>query len=152
MAENDPSAPTLDAGLTEEPTDKAHADGKTSLDGNKPPAVVGLGASAGGLQVLQEFFGKMSPESGLAFVVVMHLSPEHKSNLAEIIQGHTPMPVVQVKGAIKVEANHVYVIPPNKHLSMVDGCVTLSEPQQQTGRRVTIDLFFRTPKIHLGGA
>jgi two-component system CheB/CheR fusion protein len=54
------------------------------------------------------------------------------------------MPVLQVNEAIKVERDHVYVIPPNKHLAMIDGMVTLSDPQQQTGRRIAIDLFFRT--------
>ncbi len=109
-----------------------------------PVAIVGLGASAGGIQALQEFFGQMSSESSLAFVVVMHLSPEHESNLAAILQTQTSMPVLQVNEAIKVERDHIYVIPPNKHLAMIDGMVTLSDPQQQTGRRIAIDLFFRT--------
>ena len=86
----------------------------------------------------------MAPESGLAFVVVMHLSPEHESNLASIIQQKTLMPVSQVTEAMRVKPNHVYVIPPNRQLTFEDSTLHLLEPQQALGRRVTIDLFFRT--------
>src|SRR4051812_7979677 len=110
----------------------------------RPVAVVGMGASAGGVQVLQEFFADMPPDSGLAFVVVMHLDPAHESSLASILQARTEMPVVQVTDRVKVEPNSVYVIPPNKHLTMTDSMLVLAEPQQPPGRRVTIDLFFRT--------
>ena len=113
-------------------------------DPNQPAAVVGLGASAGGVAVLQEFFEEMDPESGLAFVVVMHLAPDIESNLAQIIQGKTAMPVRQVKEPVKVLPNHIYVIPPNKQLLIDDSTLRLVEPQQAHGRRVTIDLFFRT--------
>jgi two-component system CheB/CheR fusion protein len=109
-----------------------------------PTAVVGLGASAGGIEALQGFFEKMPPDSGLAFVVVMHLSPEHESNLASVLQTATGMKVVQVENHAKVQPNCVYVIPPNKHLSMSDSHLVLSQPQQAPGRRVAIDLFFRT--------
>jgi two-component system CheB/CheR fusion protein len=125
--------------------DPAASDGARKLrDPEEPSAVVGLGASAGGIAVLQQFFGNMSPESGLAFVVVMHLSPEHESNLASIIQQKTTMLVTQVHESMKAQPNQVYVIPPNKQLAFEDGSLQLLEPQQATGRRVTIDLFFRT--------
>jgi two-component system CheB/CheR fusion protein len=106
--------------------------------------VVGIGASAGGVQVLQELFGEMPNDTGLAFVVIMHLAPEYESNLAEILQQRTKMPVVQVTERVQVTPNQVYVIPPNKHLTMSDSMLVLSEPQKTQGRRVTIDLFFRT--------
>src|SRR3989440_1272077 len=109
-----------------------------------PTGVVGLGASAGGIAVLRQFFEQMPADSGLAFVVVMHLSPEHESNLAAVIQPTTAMPVVQVQGEVKVQPNSVYVIPPNKHLSMEDSTLCLREPQQAPGKRIAIDLFFRT--------
>ncbi|MDQ6624022.1 MAG: hypothetical protein M3Y86_11145, partial [Verrucomicrobiota bacterium] len=111
---------------------------------NAPFSVVGIGASAGGVQVLQQFFDNIAADTGMAFVVVMHLSPEHESNLAAIIQARTEMPVIQVTEQVKVERNHVYVIPPNKQLAMSDSMLVLSEPQREAGRRVTIDLFFRT--------
>lgn len=94
--------------------------------------------------MLQQFFADMSPESGLAFVVVMHLSPEHESSLASILQSKTTMLVTQVDEPVKVQPNHVYVIPPNKQLAFEDDRLQLLDPQQAPGRRVTIDLFFRT--------
>ncbi len=106
--------------------------------------MVGLGASAGGVAVLQQFFADMPAESGLAFVVVMHLSPDYESNLAIILQQKTTMPVEQVARSVQVKANHVYVIPPNHQLTFEDSTLHLVPPQQAQGRRVTIDLFFRT--------
>ena len=105
---------------------------------------MGLGASAGGIAPLQQFFGDMKPDSGLAFVVVMHLSPEFESQLADVIQQKTSMPVTQVNGPVKVQPNHVYVIPPNHQLTFNDSTLDIVPPQQALGRRVTIDLFFRT--------
>jgi len=106
--------------------------------------VVGLGASAGGVGALQTFFGRMPANTGMAFVVVMHLSDKHESSLPEIIQIRTEMPVVQVRGVVRVEANHVYVIPPAHHLVMRDGNIELSAPQQARGTRVAVDLLFRS--------
>ena len=113
-------------------------------DPRKPVAVVGLGASAGGVSVLQQFFSDVPADSGLAFVVVMHLSPDFESQLASIIQYKTAMQVVQVNEEVEVQPNHVYVIPPSKQLSFANGTLQVLEPQQALGRRVTIDLFFRT--------
>jgi two-component system CheB/CheR fusion protein len=106
--------------------------------------VVGIGASAGGISALNEFFSAMPPDSGMAFVVVLHLSPDYESTLDAILQTHTAMPVVQVKETTKVEPDHVYVIPPNRNLVMVDGTVRLTRRVQAEGSRVSIDLFFRT--------
>ena len=117
---------------------------------DEPIAVVGLGASAGGVAVLQQFFAEMPVESGLAFVVVMHLSPDFDSQLASVIQHKTRMPVVQVNEAVEVRPNHVYVIPPSKQLTFTDGALQVMEPQQALGRRVTIDLFFRTLAFSYG--
>ncbi|HEX4948834.1 MAG TPA: CheR family methyltransferase, partial [Blastocatellia bacterium] len=115
---------------------------------NKPAPneflVVGVGASAGGIKALKEFFAKMPPDSGMAFVVILHLSQQHESNLASILQRETAMPVVQVTETIKVEPNKVYVIPPAKHLEMVDSLIRLQEPERVRGKRVPIDHFFRT--------
>ena len=113
-------------------------------DPNEPIAVVGLGASAGGVAVLQQFFNDMPADTGLAFVVVMHLSPDFESQLAGVIQHKTAMQVVQVNEPVKVRPNHVYVIPPSKQLTFADGELQVMDPQQALGRRVTIDLFFRT--------
>src|SRR5688572_25425886 len=78
--------------------------------------VVGIGASAGGVNALKQFFSAMPGDSGMAFVVILHLSQQHKSSLSEIIQRETQMHVQQVTETLKVEPNNVYVIPPAKHL------------------------------------
>ncbi len=106
--------------------------------------LVGIGASAGGIKALRTFFGAMPPDSGMAFVVILHLSQEHESSLAEIIQRETRMKVEQVTETVEVQANRVYVIPPAKHLEMVDGAIKVREPRRTRGVRVPIDRFFRT--------
>ena len=103
--------------------------------GNSPQPIVGLGGSAGSLGALRSFFSKMAPDSGLAFVVVVHLSPDHESSMALLLQGFTSMSVVQVLDTVKVEPNCVYVIPPAKHLSLSDGELRLSELLPGRGRR-----------------
>lgn len=122
-------------------------------DGNAPPAtpgpqfmVVGLGASAGGIGALSRFFDHMPTTSGMAFVVVIHLSPDHESKLAQLLQTHTTMPVTQVVDAVPIQPNHVYVIPPAKYLTMGENTILLTDPQPGKGRRipVPIDHFFRT--------
>jgi two-component system, chemotaxis family, CheB/CheR fusion protein len=106
--------------------------------------MVGLGGSAGGLAALQGFFAAAPTDSGMAFVVVMHLSAEHESALAEILQRSTTMPVRQVQNRAKVEADHVYVIPPGKTLTSIDGHLVCGDLTPYQGRRVAVDLFFRT--------
>jgi len=106
--------------------------------------VVGIGASAGGLQALQAFFEALPANTGLAYVVITHLHPEHKSHLAELLQRHTPMPVRQVAGLVKVEKDHVYVIPPNRRLVMEDSQIDLAEFKEPRGQRAPVDYFFRS--------
>ncbi|MCW3051072.1 MAG: signal transduction histidine kinase with CheB and CheR [Chthonomonadales bacterium] len=112
--------------------------------------VIGIGASAGGVKALQTFFENTSPDSGVAYVVVMHLSPDYASNLTQILQQRTGMPVQQVKEPIAIEVDHVYVIPPSRHLLVENGQLSLVEPQQAPGARVAIDLFFRTLSVAFG--
>src|SRR6185436_13245021 len=109
-----------------------------------PFPVIGLGASAGGLQALKDFFTHMPANSGMAFVVIMHLSTKHESHAATLLQATTEMPVMQVTEAIQVEPNHVYVIPPTKNLEMSDGQIILKDQQLSEGKQVAIDRFFRT--------
>ncbi|MGH9941170.1 MAG: chemotaxis protein CheB, partial [Pyrinomonadaceae bacterium] len=75
--------------------------------------IVGLGASAGGIKAFKEFFARVPTDSGMAYVVILHLSPEHDSKLAEILQTTARIPVTQVQKEVRIEPNHVYVIPPN---------------------------------------
>src|SRR5215212_12129966 len=97
----DAETTNLDPAASELTSENARNGAQKRRDPNEPMAVVGLGASAGGIAPLQQFFGDMDPESGLAFVVVMHLSPDHESNLASILQLRTRMPVTQVSEPIK---------------------------------------------------
>ncbi len=105
--------------------------------------VVGIGASAGGLQAVQNFFEHMPADNGMAFVVVLHLSPDHQSSAAKLIGTTTKMPVTQLVSAVPIERNHVYVISPAQRLSMNDGYLRGLPPLPRSGRHVTIDLFFR---------
>src|SRR5437899_5081153 len=95
--------------------------------------VVGIGASAGGIPSLREFFSHVRDDSGMAYVVVLHLSPQHESNLPEVLQNRTSIPVTQVTEGVKVERNHVYVIPPSKYLMVTDGVIRLTEPERPRG-------------------
>ncbi|HEV7377339.1 MAG TPA: CheR family methyltransferase [Pyrinomonadaceae bacterium] len=106
--------------------------------------VVGLGASAGGIKAFKEFFASVPHTSGMAYVVILHLSPEHESHLAEVLQSSTEMPVTQVQEAVRIKPDHVYVIPPNKSLAINDGQLSLSDIRRIEERRAPIDIFFRT--------
>ncbi len=106
--------------------------------------MVGLGGSAGGIPAMQAFFRAMPPDSGLVFVVILHLSSEHESTLAQVLQAATSMSVVQVNASEKVQPNCVYVIPPGKQLAAADGRLELAELPSERGQRVAVDLFFRT--------
>lgn len=91
-----------------------------AAEGGEPGlAIVGIGASAGGLEALDAFLRHLPDKPGLAFVVVQHLDPTHKGIMVELLQRATPLPVVQVRDRLKVERDHVYVIPPNKDLSIL---------------------------------
>jgi two-component system CheB/CheR fusion protein len=106
--------------------------------------IVGLGGSAGSIAAMREFFSGMPPDSGMAFVVVLHLSAEHESILSSLIQRTTSMPVAQVVTKARVEPNRVYVIPPGKSLVSADGFLQLDDLAEERGRRMTVDIFFRT--------
>lgn len=106
-------------------------------------AVVGIGASAGGLQAVKRFFENMPKDNGMAFVVIFHLSPDHQSSAGKLIEQATQMPVIQVTSAVPIQKNHVYVISPAQHLSMNDGHLRVLQQAPRRGGHVTIDLFFR---------
>jgi len=110
---------------------------------NKPFSIVGIGASAGGLTALRGFFAAMPSDSGISFVVVMHLSPAHESSLAELIQASTAIPVTQVTGRVEMAPDHVYVIPPGKRLLVNGNTLELADLRLPDGPRLQIDLFFR---------
>ena len=106
--------------------------------------VVGIGASAGGLVALTRFFENVSSDPGMAFVVVMHLSPKHQSHASEILQRSTSLKVMQAVESTPIERNCVYVVPPAKDLRMDDNHLHVSPQTRTSGRHSGIDLFFRT--------
>ena len=106
--------------------------------------IVGIGASAGGLEAFERFFTAMPADSGMAFVLVQHLDPTHQSLTAQLLARRTAMPVIEVEDRMPVEANHVYIIPPNKSLTISGSMLRLSEPVLQRGMRMPIDHFLRS--------
>ena len=106
--------------------------------------IVGIGASAGGLEALEVFLKNVPAKSGMAFVIVQHLDPTHKGIMAELLQRITPMKVVQIKDRTKVQPDCVYVIPPNKDLSLLHGVLHLLDPAAPRGLRLPVDFFFRS--------
>jgi chemotaxis methyl-accepting protein methylase len=106
--------------------------------------IVGIGASAGGLEAMELFLRNVPASSGMAFVIVQHLDPTHKGMLAELLQRGTAMKVMQVKDRTRVQPDCVYVIPPNKDLSILHGVLHLLDPVAPRGLRLPIDAFFRS--------
>ena len=106
--------------------------------------IVGIGASAGGLEALEQFFRHAPANSGMAFVLVQHLDPNHASLLTEILQRTTTMPVVEALDQMPVEPNCVYVIPPNRDMAIFHGKLQLSVPNEPRGQRMPIDAFLRS--------
>jgi two-component system CheB/CheR fusion protein len=128
--------------LTQEPSVPRNIKGivRSSLDF----PVVGIGASAGGLQALQVFFEGMPENSGMTFVVILHLSPNHESNAAAILQRVTKMPVTSVSQPTSLEKNHIYIISPGKQLGMNEGYVRVLDLERPLGQHVAVDMFFRS--------
>ncbi|WP_283743488.1 chemotaxis protein CheB [Sideroxydans sp. CL21] len=106
--------------------------------------IVGIGASAGGLEAFEQFFRSTPPDSGMAFVLVSHLDPDHASLLTEILQRASTMPVVEAQDQMKVEPNYVYVLPPNRDMAIFHGNLQLSTPEMPRGQRMVIDSFLRS--------
>ena len=106
--------------------------------------IVGVGASAGGLEALEQFLRHVPDKSGLAVVIVQHLDPTHKGLLPELLQRATAMPVHQVKDRTAVKPDCVYVIPPNYDMSILHGVLHLFKPTAPRGLRLPIDFFFRS--------
>jgi two-component system, chemotaxis family, CheB/CheR fusion protein len=120
-------------------------------DPSKQVIVVGIGASAGGIQALQKFFDALPKQTGAAFVVVVHLDPDSHSELAHILAARTAMAVVQAEGTQRLEPNCVYVIAPNRRLQISDHDISAVEFDEPRGRRAPIDLFFRSLAEHGDG-
>ena len=106
--------------------------------------IVGIGASAGGLEALEQFFENMPENNGMAFVVIQHLDPNYAGILPELLQRTTTMKVIQVTDQLLTKPNHVYVIPRNKNMSILRGYLHLFDPVEIRGLRHPIDFFFHS--------
>ena len=126
------------------PSAKPKAEQQTASRGDDRLIIVGIGASAGGLEAIEAFFQQMDPQSGMAFVLVQHLDPTHKSILSELVGRFSKMPVQEVTQSLQVEANHVYVIPPNRDLAILNKRLQLLDPTGPRHLRLSIDYFFRS--------
>ena len=112
--------------------------------------VVGIGASAGGLEALERFFENMPENSGMAFIVVSHLDPNHVSIMPELIQKSTKMTLFQAEDGMVVKPNHVYVAPANRDIGLLHRTIQLIEPLEAHGFRLPIDFFFKSLSADLG--
>ncbi len=132
---------------------RAKAEPSTANKPTSPPEItsatfpiVGIGASAGGLVAFEAFFSGMAKDTapGMAFVLVQHLAPDHKSMLVELIRRFTPMPVMEVDDTVVVQPNCVYIIAPDHDMAMLNGSLQLLEPSAPRGQRLPIDFFFHS--------
>jgi two-component system CheB/CheR fusion protein len=139
---NPPSAVTSarESPPTDDPEQESIAPRRPDADGFP---IVGVGASAGGLEALEKFLKNVPEQSGMALVIVQHLDPVHKGSMVQILQRSTRMPVVQVKDQQRVEPDHVYVIPPGKDMSILHGTLHLLTQASPRGLNLPIDYFFR---------
>jgi two-component system CheB/CheR fusion protein len=134
------------------PMDEVLADPRASSDADvsgtrrteTPLRTVGIGASAGGLEALEHFFDHVPRDTGMAFVVIQHLSPDFKSIMDELLARHTRLPIHLVENAMLVEPDHVYLIPPKKEMIISGGRLLLSERGPQQELSLPIDVFFRS--------
>src|SRR5262245_45868780 len=131
---NDPVLPAVNPVLVD------HLTPQESL----PFPIVTIGASAGGLEALKTLFNAMPADTGMAFVVVQHLSPTHESLLSDILMRVTSMPVAPVENNMPVDPNHVYVIPPGKNLVFGQGRLQLAPRNEVRGQQRSVDHFMRS--------
>ncbi|HWB82003.1 MAG TPA: chemotaxis protein CheB, partial [Nannocystaceae bacterium] len=116
----------------------------TSSSEREAPHVVGIGASAGGLEALERFFANMPTDTGMAFVVIQHLSPDFRSLMDELLARRTKLPITLVEDQMAIEPDHVYLIPPKKEMIIAGGRLLLSERDPQQELTLPIDVFFRS--------
>src|SRR5262249_54889796 len=143
VLENPPMA-THDSAERPE-AEKVQPDGPLADLPNGPPfPVVGVGASAGGLEAFSELLKHLPGDPGLAILYAAHLEPHHKSRLPEILEKVTDLPVREVREGMAVEANHVYLIPPNTNMALTDGKLGLTPRSPHPGQHMPIDHLFRS--------
>jgi two-component system CheB/CheR fusion protein len=137
------------------PADAAGAQSRISPGRNRQAhgdvfPVVGLGASAGGLEAFRKLFDALPGGTGMAFVLIQHLDPTHESMLVDLLAGHTKMNVQQVVDGMSLKRDHVYIIPPRSYLSLHEGHLRLSSPRERHGARMPVDHFLRSLAAECG--
>src|SRR6185312_9103675 len=115
-----------------------------AADGSGTFPIVGIGASAGGLEACRKLVGAVPVGSGMALILIQHLDPTHESMMAELLAGSTPMTVRQASEGMPIERDHLYVIPPGTYLSVADGALHLSPPQERHGARLPFDFLLHS--------
>lgn len=158
------TAEQKESGAPERAEGQKHASGQKDSSKDHPPSgneqtkktqehppekisfpVVGIGASAGGLEPLEAFFANIPPDKpDMAFVVIQHLSPQHKSIIGEILKKDTDMPIREIRNGMKVEPNTIYLNPPDQEVGIYQGAFRLMEPSKAHYARMPIDAFFRS--------
>src|SRR5262245_17588936 len=113
-------------------------------NGHSPFPVVGIGASAGGLEAFSQVLATVPADTGMAFVLVQHLDPRHESRLSDLLAKTTTMPVLEGAHGLKLRANHVYVIPPNANLAIAQGLLHLTPRAEGRGPHLPVDYLFRS--------
>jgi len=138
--------------LTEEQRDRTRE--TAEAEGGKRHSVsqfvVGIGASAGGLEAIEKFFDHVPEDSGLTFVVVQHLSPDFKSLMDELLARHTKLPIYRVEDGMAIKPNAVYLIPRKKNMVLSFGKLMLTEQDQKPGPHLPIDIFFQSLAQDMG--
>ena len=148
MAKRKKPVDGLDA--TAQKPDRQAVPVETALESKPvPPAktlfpIVGIGASAGGLEALEQFLSHVPEKSGMAFIIIQHLDPTHRGIMPELLQRATVMEVFQARDRMQVKPNCIYVIPPNKDMSILHGVLHLFEPASPRGLRLPVDFFLRS--------
>ena len=104
--------------------------------------IVGIGASAGGLEAFSQLLPHLPTDTGMGFVLIQHLSPNHKSQLSEILARTTQMPVIEVQDGMMVEPNHIYIIPPNSKMTLAKNLLRLTPREKIHGKDMSVDAFF----------
>ncbi len=125
------------------PVNNVEAHGQ-EMSWHSPSYIVGIGASAGGLKALEQFFDNMPSNSGMAFVVIQHLSPDFKSLMSDLLSRHTSMPVHQVTEGVRLQANSVYLIPPKTQMTVMNEKLNLTERVVGQHLELPIDVFFHS--------
>jgi len=116
----------------------------TKSSETSPSHIIGIGASAGGLSALEQFFDNMPPDTGMAFVVIQHLSPDFKSLMDDLLSRHTSMPIYRVTSGIELQANSIYLIPPKTHMTIREEKLFLTEKTISPHVELPIDIFFNS--------